>query len=187
MKHSTLSFLLASALFLPQVAGALDPPKPEPTTKPAPGTPTAPREITWEDLLPESERNAPPMLSQRMQPLFDDESGPAASQEGSSQVNKALDRQTVKLPGFLVPLNRGRDAQVSEFLLVPYFGACIHVPPPPPNQIVHVKMAQPIRMPSMFHPVWITGQMRTQRVTSDLADAAYTVAAVKIEKYEEEP
>lgn len=187
MTHFRLSLLLASALLLPHLAGALDPPKARADTKTAPGTPAAPREITWEDLLPESERNAPPLLSPRMRSLFDDESGPAASQEGSFEVNKTLDRQTIKLPGFLVPLNLGKDARVSEFLLVPYFGACIHVPPPPPNQIVHIKMAQPVRQPSMFDPVWIIGEMRTQRVTSHLADAAYTVAAMKIEKYQEEP
>lgn len=183
MKTAVWLALLAGALLTPQWVQALDPPKPEQAAK-APGAPGAAREISWEDLLPESERDAP-LSSQRVQPLFDDETGPAAVQEGSFRVNKALDRQTVKLPGFLIPLDLRENALVSEFLLVPYFGACIHTPPPPPNQIVHIKMAKPVTPPNMWYPVWVTGELRGTRVSSDLADAAYTLAAVKVEKYEE--
>jgi uncharacterized protein len=190
MKRSTWFGLLLGSL-LPCLSQALDPPKPESSAKSAAGTPTAPRQLSWDDLLPESERLAPPAPSQRIQPLFDDESGPAAVQEGSAQVNGTLDGLTVKLPGFMVPIRftalPGKEdgGYVSEFLLVPYFGACIHMPPPPPNQIVHVKMAPPRQMQSMYDPVWVTGKLSTRRVNSDLADAAYSIVGEKIEKYEE--
>lgn len=181
MKRSA-RFGLFLGLLLPYLAQALDPPKP-----PSQG----PRELAWDDLLPDAERLAPPPPPQRIQPLFDDESGPAAVQEGSSQVNSKLDGLTVKLPGFVVPIRftrlpgNGDAGLVSEFLLVPYFGACIHMPPPPPNQIVHVKMAPPIKMQNMYEPVWVTGRLSTRSVNSELADAAYSIAGQKIEIYEE--
>lgn len=191
MKHSACFALLLSSLMLPALAQALDPPKSAPSAESAAGTPDAPRKLSWDDLLPESERLAPPPVSQRIQPLFDDESGPAAAQEGSAQVNTKLNGLTIKLPGFVVPIRfvrlpgQGDAGLVSEFLLVPYFGACIHMPPPPPNQIVHVKMTPPTQMQSMYEPVWVTGKLSTSSVTSQLADAAYSVAGAKIEKYEE--
>ena len=190
MKRSACFALLLGSL-LPCLSQALDPPKPASSAKSAAGTPAAPRELSWDDLLPESERLAPPAPSQRIQPLFDDESGPPAVQEGSARVNGKLDGLTVKLPGFMVPIRftalpgNGDAGYVSEFLLVPYFGACIHMPPPPPNQIVHVKMAPPRQMQSMYEPVWVTGKLSTRRVNSELADAAYSIAGEKIEQYEE--
>lgn len=191
MKRCAWFSLLAGVLLTPGLAQALDPPKPAPNAKSAAGTPEAPRELSWDDLLPASERDAPPIASQAVQPLFDDESGPAAAQSGSSQVNPKLDGLTVKLPGFVVPISYfvppGSDdgALVREFLLVPYFGACIHMPPPPPNQIVHVKMVEAMQLKSMYDPVWIIGKLSTQSVSSQLADAAYSIAGVTIEKYEE--
>lgn len=184
MKRSAWSGLLLG-LLLPCLSQALDPPKPESSAKSAPGTPAAPRELSWDDLLPESERFAPPAPSQQIQPLFDDESGPAAAQEGSSQVNSKLDGLTIRLPGFVVPLEIDKQSRVSEFLLVPYFGACIHVPPPPPNQIVYVKMAQPMRLQSMYDPVWVIGKLSTQGASSQLGQAAYSIAGVRTEKYED--
>ena len=177
--------LLLSSLLLPCLSHALDPPKPESSAKSAPGTPSAPRELGWDDLLPESERFASPANSQRVRPLFDDESGPAAEQEGSAHVNAKLDGLTIRLPGFVVPLGVDKEYRVSEFLLVPYFGACVHVPPPPPNQIVYVKMAEPMRLQSMYEPLWVVGKLSTQRVSSQLAEAAYSIAGVRVEKYEE--
>lgn len=190
MKRSAWFGLLLGWL-LPCLSQALDPPKPASSAKSAAGTPAAPRELTWDDLLPDSERLAPPAPSQRIQPLFDDESGPPALQEGSAQVNNQLDGQTVRIPGFMVPIRftalPGHEdgGYVSEFLLVPYFGACIHMPPPPPNQIVHVKLAPPREMRSMYEPVWVIGRLSTRSVTSDLAAAAYSIAGDKIEPYED--
>lgn len=68
------------------------------------------------------------------------ESAPAAKQDmPNAPVVKALDGQNIRLPGYIVPLEVSEEGRTTEFLLVPYFGACIHVPPPPSNQIVHVK------------------------------------------------
>jgi hypothetical protein len=186
MKRSTWSGLLLVSLLLPCLSQATDRPKPALSAKGAAGTSVAPRELSWDDLLPESERLAPPAVSQRIQPLFDDESGPAAEQEGSAQINSKLDGLTIRLPGFVVPLGVDKQSRVSEFLLVPYFGACLHMPPPPPNQIVYVKMSQPMRLQSMYDPVWVVGKLSTQRVSSELADAAYSIAGIRTEKYQDE-
>ncbi|MGC9458054.1 MAG: DUF3299 domain-containing protein [Halothiobacillaceae bacterium] len=94
-----------------------------------------------------------------------------------------LDGQYVKIPGYVVPLEADRE-KVHEFLLVPYYGACIHVPPPPANQTVFVTTRTPAHIPEMFAVVWVTGVMTTQRVGSDLAAAGYVLYADKVEPFE---
>jgi hypothetical protein len=94
--------------------------------------------LDWEALLPPTERN---QAAEPPAPVHDylGEGGMAALQAGSSKTNSKLNQLRVKIPGFIVPLDNRPDGRVQEFFLVPYFGACIHVPPPPPNQIVYVK------------------------------------------------
>jgi hypothetical protein len=90
----------------------------------------------------------------------------------------------VKVPGFVVPLKSNAAGQVNEFLLVPYFGACIHVPPPPPNQMIYVKMREGAELRSIEEAQWITGKLRAQHKDSSLGDAAYTLEGEKMEAYE---
>ena len=66
---------------------------------------------------------------------------------------------------------------------MPYFGACIHVPPPPPNQIVYVKVAKGIALDSIYEAYWVTGTMSISKKTTQLGAAAYTLAASKVEIY----
>jgi hypothetical protein len=107
-------------------------------------------------------------------------------------VNASLDGQTVRLPGYLLPLEFS-GKQVTEFLLVPWVGACIHTPPPPPNQIVHVKSARPFEMAGIFMPVWVTGQMSTGATKKSLflidgssdIDVGYSMRATEVEPYKE--
>jgi hypothetical protein len=107
-------------------------------------------------------------------------------------VNAGLEGQTVKLPGYMLPLEiTGK--KVSEFLLVPWVGACIHTPPPPPNQIVHVIPDSPFEMPGMFAPVWVTGKMSTGASKKSLfmidgtseIDIGYTLRASRVEIYQQ--
>ena len=72
---------------------------------------------------------------------------------------------------------------VSEFLLVPYFGACIHVPPPPANQIVYVTTETSFPTTKVFKPVWVTGVIRTQAYLNEVGDAGYRMHAMNIELY----
>ena len=76
-------------------------------------------------------------------------------------VNTTLDGTTVRIAGYLLPLEFA-DEGVTDFLLVPYVGACIHVPPPPPNQIVFVRLDEKFRVVDLFTPVWVSGNLKTK-------------------------
>ena len=121
------------------------------------------RELTWDDLIPEAE-----MIEQ------------AYPMGVVEELNGAL----VKIPGFVVPLEVSTEGKVSEFLLVPYFGACIHFPPPPANQIVYITAQEPIDLESTWEPIWATGQLTTEFRDTGLAYAGYTMVAESTEVYE---
>lgn len=93
-----------------------------------------------------------------------------------------LNGQRVKLGGYVVPLDF-EATKVKEFLLVPFVGACIHVPPPPPNQIVYVKAEKGIDIAGSFDPVAVTGIISTESASTGLADAGYTITADAIEPW----
>ena len=113
------------------------------------------------------------------------EAAPAAHQQvPDAPVVKELDGQQVKLPGYIVPLEVNEEGRTTEFLLVPYYGACIHVPPPPSNQIVHVLSEIGIKVEELYQPYWIEGPMRVQSSSSELAEAGYQMEAEKIYAYE---
>lgn len=105
-----------------------------------------------------------------------------------------LNGQRVRIPGYLLPLEMS-DTKVKEFLLVPYMGACIHVPPPPPNQIVHVKIVQKegYRVKTMYEPVWVSGEISVKSMVKDLylvdgstgVNIGYTMQANRIEPYKQ--
>ncbi len=183
---ATTVLALLPLLALPQ-AEAIETPKPAAAKPAAAGKPAAAApilELDWEELVPKDARArfgaaGPPA------PVHDylGEGGMAAQQVMDFSVNKELDGADVKIPGFIVPLDIGKDGLVSEFFLVPYFGACIHVPPPPPNQIVHVKMAKGIALDSIYEAYWITGKMKVATKTTRLGAAAYSLAGEKVEIY----
>lgn len=101
----------------------------------------------------------------------------------NAPVVQALNNKLVKLAGFLVSLE-GDGKTVSEFLLVPYFGACIHVPPPPSNQVVLVRTAaKPFKVNQMFDMVAVTGRLRTEASRNELASASYVIDATHVEPH----
>lgn len=101
-------------------------------------------------------------------------------------VVEELDGLKVRLPGFVVPLEMD-ERTMSEFLLVPYYGACIHVPPPPANQTIHVVAPEGREyVGELFDTVWVTGTLRVVRSSSDLAEAGYRIDVTEIEPYEGE-
>jgi uncharacterized protein len=151
---------------------------PLPTAKPA-----KVRQIDWDELLPTEERGS---LGTEPPPPIHDYlgGGPPAQQSGSFNVNPALDGAAVKIPGYVVPIHVAGDGLVSEFLLVPYVGACIHVPPPPPNQIVYVRFAKGVKVKSLADAQLVTGRMRTDTKYSHVAAAAYMLDADKVEPFD---
>jgi hypothetical protein len=98
--------------------------------------------------------------------------------------NPALDNLAVRIPGFVVPLEEGKDG-MTEFLLVPYFGACVHSPPPPANQIVHVLPKSPAKNLRSMDAVWINGTMKRERTDSYMGAASYRLVAQLVEPYKE--
>ena len=117
----------------------------------------------------------------------------AKRKEIQSAVVKDLNGKTVRIPGYMLPLEMS-GTKVSEFLLVPYIGACIHVPPPPPNQIVLVKTPakKSYNTNQLYDPVWVTGVISVQSTVKDLflvdgsagVDIGYAMQADRIEPYE---
>jgi hypothetical protein len=107
-------------------------------------------------------------------------SGPAQRGESRAPVVTDFDGKRVRIGGYVVSLDFDA-TKVKEFLLVPFVGACIHVPPPPANQIVYVKSDQGFDVSGMFEPVWVTGTLRVSTAFTGLAEAGYTLEAEKVE------
>ncbi|WP_406609874.1 DUF3299 domain-containing protein [Agarivorans sp. JK6] len=125
----------------------------------------------WNELLPENERNMPMPEIDHNIPL--DQAG---QQNLNVSVNKELDSKPIRIPGFVVPLDTEGEL-VKEFLLVPYFGACLHYPPPPPNQIVYVTHSKGLQLEDLWEPVWVEGTINTQVQTVEgVATAGYSIS-----------
>lgn len=143
-----------------------------------------PLTLEWNDLIPLAAREQQAASPAAATHDYLGESGPAAVQQSvNAPVNTDLEGKVVKIPGFIVPLDVAKDGTVSEFFLVPYFGACIHVPPPPPNQIVYVTTRSGIALDSIYEAYWITGTMKMQNKSTRLGAAAYSLAADTVEIY----
>ena len=101
----------------------------------------------------------------------------------SADVNESLDGALIRIPGFVVPLEFDEEQTISQFFLVPYFGACLHMPPPPPNQIILVNAPKGIQMSALYDPFWIEGQLSTSFQENDMATSAYAMQLQRIEPY----
>lgn len=145
-------------------------------------------ELDWESLVPPGFEEAIIATEQELASLEDEDPRAEAlmaklrDEWAKAPVVDALDNSLVKLPGFVVPLE-GDGQQVRQFLLVPYYGACIHEPPPPANQTVLVDAPNDTRIRSAFETVWIYGRLRVERADTTMATAGYRIQAQKIEPY----
>ena len=149
------------------------------------------RELTWSEMIPpdaplQETSDAPIHDLSKLADVLSAESAPAATQQSPAAPGvPALNDQVVKLPGYIVPLDVTDDGKVTEFLLVPYFGACIHVPPPPSNQIVLVKYPKGVEMDALYEPFWIQGPLKVESSSSELADAGYLMTADEVYAYQQ--
>jgi hypothetical protein len=100
----------------------------------------------------------------------------------NAPVNQALDGRAVRTAGYAVPVDESHDG-VREFLLVPYFGACIHIPPPPANQIIDVSSAKPVKWLHSMDAVWVSGVLSVTRVHHDMGDSSYALKADDVDLY----
>ncbi len=163
------------------------PAKPAAAPAPAPG---APRTITWDALVPAGWDPFKDFKDLNFQTLDDGDPRAAAMMKkmrevwDNAPVNSAIVGQAVRIPGFIVPLEDSKEG-LKEFLLVPYFGACVHSPPPPANQIVHVLPKSPAKGFRSMDAVWITGTLTTGRTDSYMGAASYRIESVSVVPYSE--
>ncbi len=186
--------LLLVACLLPAAAGAQSPagvpamkPPLRATAAPAPG---APRTIQWEELVPPDWDPFKDFRDINFQLLDDGDPRAGALLKrmrevwDAAPVNSKLAGQVVRIPGFVVPLEDSNEG-LKEFLLVPYFGACIHSPPPPANQIIHVLPRVPAKGFRSMDTVWVSGRISTPRTDSYMGTSGYRIEADAVTRYEE--
>ena len=137
--------------------------------------------LDWIDLIPQSERT---LFDKQGMPVTNHNGNAPAAQSKLGRVRKELNGSEVKIPGFVIPLE-GDENQITEFLLVPYFGACIHVPPPPPNQIIYVKFPQGAAVQELWDVVYVTGKLKTESTDLELGQTGYTLEGTTISIYED--
>ena len=101
----------------------------------------------------------------------------------SKDIRPEFDGRTVKIPGFIVPLIFDDNQTITTFFLVPFFGACLHMPPPPPNQIIYAEYEPGTKVNALYDPFWISGTLSTSLIENDLATAAYSITVDKVEPY----
>lgn len=159
------------------------------------------QQITWDDLQPEGWNPArvfEEMSDEEFNAIPDAEYQKillrVQAEMDAAPVIEALDGEQVKIPGFIVPLEIN-NTSISEFLLVPYFGACTHTPPPPANQIIYSKIKNEYTTDDLTDPVWITGKLTTGSFVSKLNEvgvsraadisSSYSIEVEKIEVYKE--
>jgi hypothetical protein len=166
-------------------------------------------EITWEDLMPAGEdelleslyvefyqefernltANSTPLSQAGTQGadvstlIREGSADDTMEQIGTFNVVKGLNGKRIRIPGYVVPFDFNADAEHTEFLLVPYFGACLHTPPPPPNQIIFVTSEVAAKIENIEEPVWLEGTLSTGEFLNDLGNSAYELTLSKLEPY----
>lgn len=138
-----------------------------------------PAEIDWLELLPPADLAA----MQNAPPVDHNAPGPGPGFEFSDTV-PAMDGKAGRIAGYIVPIETDAQGKLAEFFLVPYFGACIHMPPPPPNQIVHVALPEPIEMTDIYAPYWVVGTVRIEHHDDELGSSAYAMTAAQVSPWE---
>jgi len=137
------------------------------------------RELEWAELMPEEASKA----------WADNQAGVDHAGTGPSEVFQSdvtvgeLDGQEVRIAGFVVPVETTAEGRLKEFFLVPYFGACIHVPPPPANQIIYGRLEEPIEMVDIWDAFWMEGTLNIEDVSNETADSAYTMDVDSLNLY----
>jgi hypothetical protein len=139
------------------------------------------KEITWDDLMPSGVPYSE-IIGEGATDEKNDTWLPAFDENGSKFVD-AFDGQKIKMPGYILPIETGGTG-ITEFILTPYVGACIHVPPPPPNQLVYVTSKTPWPSETMWDAIWVTGTLRINPIDTNLAVIGYEMDADLIELYE---
>jgi len=137
-------------------------------------------EISWDDLIP-ADLPYPEIIGEGEMDEINDTWLPVFD-ENAKKLNPSLDGVYIKLPGYIIPFDYSTDG-VTSFMLVPYVGACIHVPPPPPNQLVFVTTEDPWPSDKLWDAVWVTGLLEHEMQTTEIAEVGYALKADLMEIY----
>ncbi|WP_444941623.1 DUF3299 domain-containing protein [Microbulbifer sp. ZKSA004] len=160
------------------------------------------REVSWEELIPKDDLDAllnPPeyiddIVEGSTADSMPNTSAIASTSENESRYQAALtstrikpefDNQQIRIAGFIVPIEFNDELTISNFLFVPYFGACIHLPPPPPNQVIHGSFSEGVQVDALYEPFSIEGKLRTLKIESEFGTAAYSMEVDNIQPYAE--
>lgn len=157
--------------------------------------------IEWNDLIPEEDLNVlmnpPGYIDDLEDTAFEDDISAQLTINVDSAANdryqqalvstniiEKMNGQSIRILGFVVPVEFDEES-ITEFFLVPYFGACIHSPPPPPNQIIYVHAPKGLKLETLYDPFWISGELSTSLVENYMATAAYSLKMTSYEAYTE--
>lgn len=147
--------------------------------------------IKWPDLIPKDWKPLPKYRNADIGGLRDDDPKLIQMMKeirkawDEAPVVEAMQGQAITLPGYIVPLDESK-AGLKTFLLVPYFGACIHSPPPPANQIIHIVAHEAVKGFKTMDTVLVSGVLRVKRQNSNMGMSGYTMDAFVITPYTEE-
>lgn len=172
-----------------QVGDRLEPSK---AGKAAPKESGRYREVKWDELISPSWNPEAIIKSLNLNMMLDGDPRANAALEKLRQEwdnapgNPTLNGAEVKIAGFVVPLEREGNS-LREFLLVPYFGACIHVPPPPANQVVHVVSPKPVPNTATMDTVWVSGKLALFPTSTQMGRSSYRMTAAVVEPYMKKP
>ena len=159
-------------------------------------------EIDWVALMPEDDlsalMNRPEFLNDiadgsaedsldsfASQMLEDEQAQRYQSALVSTRVIDAFDGKAIRIPGFIVPLEQNEEQLATTFFVVPYFGACLHMPPPPPNQILFVEFEEGVEVENLYDPFWFEGTIKIENHESALGTSAYSLLLDNVMLYEE--
>lgn len=151
------------------------------TPKLTPSTDADAREIDWLELLPPEDLKA----MSEMPEISHDGQMQMPQVMSSAKTVAAMDGVQGKVPGYLVPISFDDNQRVTEMFLVPYFGACVHVPPPPPNQLIYIKPENPIELGNLWDAYWVHGTVKVQATANAMATSAYSLKLDRLELIEE--
>ena len=159
-------------------------------------------EIDWTELMPAEDLSAllnrPAFLddiadgsaqdsldSFQQRQLEDEQAQQYQAALSSTRVIQEFDGKAIRIPGFIVPLEQNEDKEVTRFFIVPYFGACLHMPPPPPNQILYVESEQGITLENLYDPYWFEGIVSIEQKVDAMGTSAYSLSLDNYALYEE--
>ncbi|MCY4263585.1 MAG: DUF3299 domain-containing protein [Gammaproteobacteria bacterium] len=147
--------------------------------------------VEWVDLMSQADLDAVLNAPQLSHDLYGWQDQLAGNPDGeayikalrSYDVNPDLVDKRIMIPGFIVPTAYSEDRRVTEFFLVPFFGACLHLPPPPPNQIIHVSYEQGVPLENFYDAHVVHGLLKSEVNENDIASSAYRLEAEGVSVY----